>query len=145
MVGTPPGPEEIARWLVAFESGKDHGSMGSMVVLEHIYTQLRAGLTVFFGTTGFESLWGRAMFRAHITFPLNHDNQEVVHPITEATHAADDRIEDPEGDIPLLALTSFIGLLFSFVGVDLGSRLIYHMWPELPLGNQDLPTGAPTL
>jgi hypothetical protein len=42
------------------------------------------------------------------------------------------------------AFTSFIGLLFTFVGAELGFRLLYQVWPELPLDPPRTATGDVT-
>ncbi len=41
-------------------------------------------------------------------------------------------------DILITPFASFISLLFTFIGEDLGFRLIDQVWPEVALGETDV-------
>jgi hypothetical protein len=51
------------------------------------------------------------------------------------------RTPDEIRSVVVTAFTSFIGLLFTFVGAELGSRLLHQVWPELPLDALSTSTG----
>ena len=44
----------------------------------------------------------------------------------------------------LAAFANFLALLFSFIGEDLGTRLIYTAWPDLSLDAADQPAEGAT-
>ncbi len=128
-----PDPDMVAQWLLLHEA-EDHPSADALVTTAaRVHARLRVGLMVFLGPAGFDSLWTRAL--------------HVVQPPVPAS------IRTGAGPVPLLPLNdqaamrdddavvaSFIALLFTFVGADLGVRLLHTIWPALPLGESAPPT-----
>jgi hypothetical protein len=100
---------------------------------ERLYLRLRAHLAVLFGATGFDALWARAI---HIAL---RDLRPVDAPAAAAPtsayglHAAvRGRDAAAVQQTLLAAFTSFISLLFTFIGEELGAHLIHQLWPDLP-------------
>ena len=147
MVGTPPVPEALARWLLSTEAEGTPSPDAWRAAAERVHVRLREGLSVFLGPTGFDSLWARAMHLARPT-PLapadaGGDGSTALLPGWPAWARPRDASE--AHDVLLAALASFITLLFTFVGAALGARLIRRVWPDLPLGEAGTQTGEPAL
>jgi hypothetical protein len=132
---TPPRSEKLARRLLRSEAG-DHPSPEELAVLAaRAYTRLRARLAVFLGEQGFDALWRRAIHLARREFHTWDDaaDEEASPPLPPGLHSAVRGRDAAEAHADLIAaFASFIALLFTFIGEDLGIRLIYQAWPDLP-------------
>jgi hypothetical protein len=137
--GSPTAPA-IAQWLLTSETGTTANPHEVMAAFERVRLRLRTGLTVFLGPTGFDSLWARALYLAQRTSSWGA-SVGVDLPIQDLRAALDGRDAIEVHAILVASLTSFIALLFTFVGEDLGSRLIHQVWPELPPDATDISTG----
>src|SRR5688500_17140821 len=69
MVETPSIPQAVAQWIRLQAAGADAGADALAAAAEAVQCRLRAGLTVFLGPTGFDSLWARAMHLEQRTSP----------------------------------------------------------------------------
>jgi hypothetical protein len=129
-------PEELARRLLTHEAGEQQDQLRAG---EQVYLRLRNHLAVLLGTTGFDALWARAIRVAQHEFHSGDDSttdESIVMPISvhpPGLHAA------VSGHHPAVALqnlviayASFLTLLFTFIGEDLGVRFIRQIWPSLP-------------
>ncbi|MBX0328341.1 hypothetical protein K2Z83_11705 [Oscillochloris sp. ZM17-4] len=98
------------------------------------YTPLRAQLAVFLGEQGFEALWWRAVALTRRQFPDWADAADVAEsPLPPGLSAGLSGADMAEAHRRLIAaFAGFIGLLFSVIGADLGSHLIYQAWSDLP-------------
>jgi hypothetical protein len=144
---TPPAPTELARWLLTDEAG-EHPSLEEVgAVAARVYERLRERLTVFLGQQGFASLWARAMYLAQRQFRSWDETAGAESPDTlpPGLHAAlRGRGSAETRDILIAAFASFIALLFTFIGEEVGFRLIRQLWPELPPGEADADTEGAT-
>ena len=122
----PPRPEAVAHWLLTHEGGNMPHVDGRVTAADRVHAQLRTGLVVFLGPTGFDSLWARA--------------QHLAHPSVAASTGGAAIPPDPPNadDAQQAVLARFIALLFTFVGAALGLRLLRQSWPALPLDAADL-------
>jgi hypothetical protein len=131
---TPPAPEDLARSLLAYEAGEETGPEELAAAGERVYLRLRGRLAVLLGTTGFDALWARAI---HLAQRESHPAGDSV--AEEARHMrvyglpAVVRGRDSAGvhHHLVIALTSFITLLFTFIGEELGFYFIRQIWPAL--------------
>lgn len=133
MTQFPSRPEAVAQWLLAHEAAAAPRADGGATAAAQVHAQLRTSLVVFLGPTGFDSLWARAQHLAQPSVPARL-GAAVLPPDARATdtdHAA--------------VIASFITLLFTFVGVALGVRLLRQSWPALPLDAADLNTSDDTV
>jgi hypothetical protein len=132
---TPPLSEKLARLVLRSEAG-DHPSPEQLaVVMAGAYTRLRARLAVFLGEQGFDALWRRAIHLARREFHAWDDaaGEEPSPTLPPGLHGAMRGGDAAEAHARLIAaFASFIALLFTFIGEDLGIRLIYQAWPDLP-------------
>lgn len=128
MTPFPPRPDAVAHWLLAHEAAALQAADVGVTAAERVHAQLRAGLVVFLGPTGFDSLWARAQYLAQPGAPTS-TGAAVLPPDAPAADADHQAV-----------LASFITLLFTFVGVALGVRLLRQLWPALPLDAADLDT-----
>jgi hypothetical protein len=142
----PPAPEELASWLLqqAVEGNDDSAVFLDTAELAH--DQLRTGLSVFFGQAGFNALWARAM--ALVPLAVVEDESAGEDALKLRTTGWSDSLNGRTcvemRSIVVAAFTSFIGLLFTFVGAEIGSRLLHQIWPELPLDAPSTSTGDVT-
>ncbi len=134
MVGMPPVPEAVARWLLAHEAAGNPSPEAVAAAAERVRGRLREGLSVFLGPTGFDSLWARAIHLAQQT--SSEAANEGRDPSVARRHDGSEA-----HDALIAALTSFLTLLFTFVGAVLGVRLIRHVWPDMPWGEAGTPRG----
>jgi hypothetical protein len=136
MRGTPPAPEpeELAGWLLASEGG-GHDDLEELTMgAIHTYERLRAHLSIFLGLQGFDALWVRALHLVRRTFPW--DDTGVMSAVSLSPHCLDTVVRGRNAaaahDIFLAVFTQFLALLFTFIGADLGCRLLHQHWPALP-------------
>jgi hypothetical protein len=99
------------------------------------YTRLHAHLAVFLGEQGFDALWRRAIHLARQEFPAwddtaDEESSPTLPPGLVCGLGSGDVLEVRARLIA--AFASFIALLFTFIGEDLGVRLIYQAWQDLP-------------
>jgi hypothetical protein len=132
---TPPLSEKLARRLLSSEAGNHPSPEELAAVTAEAYTRLRARLAVFLGEQGFDALWRRAIQLARREFHAWDDaaGEEPSATLPPGLHGAVRGGDAAEAHARLIAaFASFIALLFTFIGEDLGVRLIYQAWPDLP-------------
>lgn len=137
---TPPAPEELARWLLAAEAGETTSPEEAAAVGERAYLRLRERLAVLLGPTGFDALWARAMHLAQQKFRSGGDAaaEGSLPTRTYGVHAAMRGRDSAAVQHNLVvAFASFITLLFTFIGEELGFRFIRQIWPDRPLDAAD--------
>jgi hypothetical protein len=140
MGGTPPTPEEIARWLLSAATAQDTPEELTMAAIQ-AYEQLRVHLATFLGPQGFDALWIRALHLVRRSFSWEHT--AVPSAVAPAAHLIDLAVrgrDTAEAHAVLLAIFSqFFTLLFTFIGANLAFRLLRQRWPALPVAT----VGAP--
>ena len=142
MLGTPPVPQALAHDLLRLVAAGDESPGALVTAAEHVHARLRAGLSVFFGQTGFNSLWGRALSLAAPSMAGGAAMAAAAPRVPGGWAAAlEDHTAAETRAVLLAVFTSFIALLFTFVGTDVGSRLLYQVLPELPLDAPGPSTG----
>ncbi len=135
MGGTPPKPEELARWLLSYDDTADDTPEGITMAAVHIYEQLRTYLSIFLGPQGFDALWARALHLVRRAFPWE-DMDEVASarpPLHRLDSVVRGRPVDETRTVLLTIFTQFLALLFIFIGADLSFRLLQQHWPALPV------------
>lgn len=146
MLGTSPAPDQLAHRMLSQASVGDESSAAYLAAAESAHARLRAGLSTFFGQAGFDSLWARAVSLASRSGSggtgVGNDALRLRAPDWPA--ALSGRCPDEARSIVVATFTSFIDLLFTFVGAELGSRLLHQVWPELPLDEPSTSTGDVT-
>jgi hypothetical protein len=132
---SPPAPENLARSLLAYEAGEETGPEEIAAAGERVYLRLRGRLAILLGSTGFDALWARAMHLAQ------QESRPAAGPVAEealrtrayglpaAAHEHDSAVVHHN---LVVAFTSFITLLFTFIGEELGFYFIRQIWPNLP-------------
>lgn len=139
-------PEVIAQYLLALEAGENQ-SPEALITAEHAFVQLRASLVVYLGPNGFDSLWARAMLLARQNLQAQGLEWEAVH-FSAPERWADAASSHDAAEVHTILnaqFASFISLLFTFIGEELGLRLLRPALPEVPLHMDDTPTeDAPT-
>ena len=138
--GTSPDPEALAHWLLRHAVAGDESLAALVAAAAACHGRLRAGLSVYFGQVGFDALWARAMALVPRSGLGGMGVDAVMLRAADWPNALSGRTPDEMRSIVVAALTSFISLLFTFVGVEVGARLLHQVWPELPL---DAPGTSP--
>ncbi len=145
-MGMSVAPEDLTHWLLNSVAPNDETPAAFVATAEVAHGRLRSGLSVFFGQAGFDSLWARAMSLASRSVAggggVGEDALRLRTPGWPSV--LNGRNADETRSVVVAAFTSFIGLLFTFVGADLGFRLLHQVWPELPLDTLSMPTGDVT-
>ena len=141
IVGTPPEPEALAHRLLHHMVEGDEGSAALVAASVAAHGRLRAGLSVFFGQVGFDALWARAMALVPQSVLAGVGVDALMLRSSDRPDVLSGRTQDELRSVVHAAFTSFIGLLFTFVGAELGSRLLHQVWPELPLDAPSTSTG----
>jgi len=141
-----PLSEQLARRLLHFETG-DHLNPEELIALVAlVYARLRTHLAVFLGEQGFDALWRRAIHLVQREFHQWNDVGDPSLALPPGLHSAVYSGDAAEAHVRIVAaFTSFIALLFTFVGEDLGVRLIAQAWPHLPPDTVDVHTEGATL
>jgi hypothetical protein len=131
---TPPDPEALARQLLAYEAGATTSPEDVAAGGERAYHRLRERLAVLLGPTGFDALWARAMHLAQPKFRSGDGTaaEESLPTRAYGVHAAVHGRDSATAQHNLVvAFASFITLLFTFIGEELGFRFIRQIWPGL--------------
>ena len=132
---TPPLSEKLARRLLRSEAADLPNAEELAAATARAYARLRTHLAVFLGEQGFDALWRRAI---HVAQRERHAWDDAVGEDSSPTlppglHGALRGGDAAEAHTRLIAaFACFIALLFTFIGEDLGVRLIYQAWPDLP-------------
>jgi hypothetical protein len=135
-------PEDVTHWLLAAEG--DQSPAAFMATAEAVHTRLRTRLSVFIGQSGFDAIWARAVSQAARSGAGGAGEDVLMLRAPGWSDVLSGRTPDEMRSVVAAAFTSFIGLLFTFVGAELGFRLLYQVWPELPLDPPGTPTGDVT-
>ncbi len=135
-------PEDVTHWLLAAEG--DQSPAAFMATAEAVHTRLRTRLSVFIGQSGFDAIWARAVSQAARSGAGGAGEDALMLRAPGWSDVLSGRTPDEMRSVVAAAFTSFIGLLFTFVGAELGFRLLYQVWPELPLDPPGTPTGDVT-
>jgi len=137
----------LARRLLTDEAGEHQSPEELAAVAVQAYERLRERLTVFLGQQGFDSLWARAMYLAQRQFRSWDETAgaELLDTLPPGLHAATRGRGSAEArDILIAAFASFIALLFTFIGEEVGFRLIRQVLPDLPPGEAGADTEGAT-
>ena len=144
---TPPAPAELARRLLTDEAGEHQSPEEVAAAAARAYERLRERLTVFLGQQGFDALWARAMHLAQRQFRSWDETAGAESPDTlpPGLHTAMRGRGSAEArDILIAAFASFIALLFTFIGEEVGFRFIRQLWPNLLPGEAGADTEGAT-
>ena len=137
-------PEAVARWLLRDAVERDESPAAFVTTAEAVHTRLRSGLSVFVGQSSFDAIWARAVLQVARAAAEGAGEDALMLRAPGWSDALSGRTVDEIRSVVAAAFTSFIGLLFTFVGAELGFRLLYQVWPELPLATPGAPAGDVT-
>jgi hypothetical protein len=130
-----PDARERARLLLLHEAGGARDAAGLAAAAERVCRKLRDELTGLIGAGGVGALAGRALRLAQ----QRHPHLNGVHTDPEACFrglaAALEGINATEAEAAGTAvIETFLALLVSLVGEDLGLRPVGKLWPEVASG-----------
>mgnify|MGYP005870018033 CR=1 FL=1 len=129
-----PEINDLARRLLAQEAAGRCSPPALAEATERACQKLRQRIALLLGQAGFHALLTRALQLAAAEAPFLQGvrvDGEAAGPLPglRESVAGRDRGEAAAGLAAVLA--SFIGLLTTFIGRNLGLRLVYEVWPEL--------------
>jgi hypothetical protein len=143
-VGTLSTPEALAHLLLRHTVEGDQSPAAFVAMAESVHGRLRVGLSVFVGQSGFDAIWARAVSQVSRSEAGGAGEDALVLRAPGWPEALRGRTPEEMRSVIVAAFTSFISLLFTFVGAELGFRLLYQVWPELPMDLPGTPTGDVT-
>jgi hypothetical protein len=134
-----PNPRELAHRLLAVD-GETHYSAEALTrAAVHTYEQLRVHFSTFLGSAGFDALWARSLYLVRQAVPW--DEPLVTSQPQPSSHRLDivaqGRDVTEAYNVFLIIFTQFLTTLFTFIGADLGFRLLQQHWPALSLSSAD--------
>jgi hypothetical protein len=142
MIQATPQMRDFAKRLIAYETTGNKSSGAKTPARFPVCEKLRPHLATLMGNTGFRALLSRALARARSEVPSLH----AVQVNADGSLAELDKLEvqaDPaelvRGSVVLVA--QLLGLLVTFIGVNLTLRLVREVWPKLSLDDLDFGAG----
>jgi hypothetical protein len=132
---TPDRRQSALRWLVQ-ETDGGHGARDLAAAAARVYEKLTASLSPIVGQAGIHALLSRSIHLA----AAEHASLAGAARADPASQAASlqARLQtlDPEEitETAVALFATFTGLLASFIGDTLTSRLLQDAWPEIPFG-----------
>ena len=136
-----PQMRNLAKRLMAYETGGNKSSGTKTPVAFHCCEKLRPHLATLMGDGGFRALLSRALADAEVPWlRAVHVKADGSLEGLEELHVQLDLDEFFEGRIVLL--TQLLGLLVAFIGENLTLRLVREVWPNVPLDNLDFGNGG---
>ena len=133
---------DFAERLIAYETHRDKSSEAKTPAAFHVADKLRPHLATLMGNDGFRALLSRALALASEDVPwlrAVHVKADGTLEGLEELHAQLDPADFLEGRVILL--TQLLGLLASFIGPGLTSRLVGEIWPQISLKDLDSGNG----
>ena len=132
----------IAQRLIQYETPTKDSSETADAVIFRVTDRLRPHLATLMGKGGFRALLARALKLASAEVSWLHAVQVNADGLLEGLeplHARLKPAEFREGRVVLLA--QLLGLLVTFIGPGLTSRLVGEIWPQLAADNLDFGNG----
>ena len=133
----------LSRALISYEMLGNKSSEAKTRAAFHASEKLRPHLATLMGNTGFRALQSRALTLANPEVPWLSAVQVKADGSLEgleALHAQLSPAEFYEGGVVLLA--RLLGLLATFIGENLTTRIVRDVWPKLPLSDLDFGNGG---
>jgi hypothetical protein len=135
---SPPVPRQLARRLLTYEAAAGKDSEPTASAVSRVCEKLRQPLSTLAGVAGFHSLLYCALRLARAEVPtlravtLAEDGSLQG---LDALGPQKDQDRASEGGAILIA--HLLGLLITFIGIGITSRLVQDVWPEVTFANLD--------
>jgi hypothetical protein len=129
-------PVDLASWLVAKEIGAEPDTDGTLAAAERACQKLSHGLSRSVSAVGSQALVSRALHVARAEFPFLEGVRAGIPPgacfegLSERTRDVEAR-EAARGLVAVLG--GLLGLLVKYIGDELTLRMVWEVWPDLPL------------
>lgn len=130
------GMRRFAEHLVAHEIAANGSRLAPKATAFTVCEKLRPHLARLMGAVGVRALMVRALALADQEVPWLHALTIEADGSFTGLDAQSDALEHLRGGVLLLA--QLLGLLVTFIGVDLTLRLVRDIWPKLSVDNLDL-------
>jgi len=131
-----PQMRDVAKRLMAYETGITKRSGTETAVAFHCCERLRSRLTILMGDAGYRALLSRALASSEV--PCLDAVHVKADGSLEGWEALDVQLcpaEFFEGRVVLLA--QLLGWMVAFIGEDVTLRLVRETWPQVPLNGSD--------
>jgi hypothetical protein len=134
---------DFAQRLIAYEASENSSSQPKSPAALLVFEKLRLHLTTLMGNVGFRALLSRSLALARIEVP----GLRAVQVNDDGFFAGMDELGAQAGpkktaETNIILLTSFLGLLVTFIGENLTLRLMRQIWPNLLFGDLDFSNGG---
>ena len=138
-----PAAKGLARQLLGREAGGSREPEELARAIGRAYRRLHQRLAPLIGPAGYNALFARALHLARAEFPALEDvalderaETNLVGAVRVAVSSTRD-LAEPAAALEAI-LAHFIWLLTTFIGEDLGLRLVREAWPG-PADERDAP------
>jgi hypothetical protein len=138
-----PQMRHFAKRLMDYDTSGSESSETKTPAVFHTCEKLRPHLTTLMGNGGFRALLSRALALANAEVPWLRPVQLMEDGSLEGVEDLQAQLDPDEffeGGLVLLA--QLLGLLVTFIGEDLTSRLVREGWPKIPLNDLDFSNGG---
>ena len=141
----PPSLIDFTGRLLQHEMEKAGESADLAVAFQRICRALQGRLTPLISSTGFHTLFARAIRLASRDFPSVEAMSATSDCSVHAIPGADDAHASAQSAAALAAiLAHFIWLLVTFIGGNLGLGTVRQIWPQVPCDRLDSDSGVDT-
>jgi hypothetical protein len=127
---------DLASWLVANEIGTETSGDAALAAAERVGAKLSHGLSRTISATGSQALVSRALHLAQAEFPFLQGIRAGLAPgmcFEGLTEVARDLAPGEAASGLLAVLRRLLDLLVKYIGEELTLRMVWEVWPDLPL------------
>jgi len=137
---------DLARGLVASETGADMASRQTQPATMRVYEKLRKQLGAPVGVDGFQALASRALARAQLESPRLSAVQVMANGGLRGLGEVESRTDaDESGEVGIILIAELLGLFLTFLGEATTLRLIEDLRLQVDIGSESDTTAADTI
>jgi hypothetical protein len=137
---------DLARGLVASETGADTASRQTQPATMRVYEKLRKQLGAPVGVDGFQALASRALARAQLESPRLSAVQVMANGGLRGLGEVESRTDaDESGEVGIILIAELLGLFLTFLGEATTLRLIEDLRLQVDIGSESDTTAADTI
>jgi hypothetical protein len=135
---SPPVSRNLAQRLLAYEAAADKSSEPTESAASRVYEKLRASLCALAGVGGFHSLLSCALRLTRAEVPTLRGVQLAEDGSLQGLDApGPQKDKDHANEVGAILIAHLLGLLITFVGVGVTSRLLQDVWPKVAFDDRD--------
>jgi hypothetical protein len=134
----PPVSRQMAQHLLAYEAAAGRNSEPTESAASRVCEKLRRPLCSLAGVSGFHSLLSCALRLARAEVPALCAVQIAADGSLQGLDApGPQKDQDHANEGGAILISQLLGLLITFIGVGVTSRLVQDVWPEVAFDDHD--------